>query len=85
MTSKLGKLEVNCQRVFPRKTTKNDSKVTKILKWWREQDSNLQSSGYEPDELPIALSRGATVTLSEFCFFVKIEVSGFLYLLGNMI
>ncbi len=25
--------------------------------WWREQDSNLQSSGYEPDEMPITPSR----------------------------
>jgi hypothetical protein len=21
--------------------------------WWREQDSNLQPSGYEPDEMPL--------------------------------
>ncbi len=35
-------------------TQKGHSLLSGLLFWWWGQDLNLQPSGYEPDELPIA-------------------------------
>ena len=36
------------------RTTKKPHTLARPLLWWWGQDLNLQPSGYEPDELPIA-------------------------------
>ena len=71
-------LKISCQRIHHQKLWKSrqhkkENHICDSLRWLRGHDSNVRPPGYEPDELPTALPRGAKIQLfpyeaSEFGF-----------------
>ena len=69
----------NGRRICQQSKIKKENHTVILLIWLRGHDSNVRPPGYEPDELPTALPRGAKIQL--FCY----EASnwGFYFLVEN--